>query len=147
MMLSSGQLARIAPAAEAGTRSIGVTVALPNAQERLRAGQYAVGRVVLADPRERLLLPATAVGTGGGQTHVWVIEGGRLARRAVVLGRRDETGARVEVVEGLGADARVLGTRFDNLREGALARIGGSAAGPAGTAPAVASAASSATLR
>ena len=32
----NGRLARIAPSAEAGTRSIGVTVALPNAQEPLR---------------------------------------------------------------------------------------------------------------
>jgi len=143
----TGTLARIAPAAEAGTRSIGVTVALQNAQERLRAGQYAVGRVLLDDPQQRLLLPATAVGSAAGQNHVWVIEGGRLARRAVVLGRRDESGARVEVLEGVGADARVLGTRFDNLREGGLARISGSAAGPAGSAPAVASAASGPSAR
>lgn len=143
----TGQLARIAPAAEAGTRSIGVTVALANAQERLRAGQYAVGRVLLPDTTERLLLPATAVGSTAGQSHVWVIEGGRLARRAVMLGRRDEAGARVEVLEGVGPDSRVLVTRFDNLREGAQARIAGSAAAPASTGPAVASAASSPAVR
>ena len=38
----TGQLARIAPAAEAGTRSIGVTVGLDNPKETLRAGQYAL---------------------------------------------------------------------------------------------------------
>jgi len=119
----AGQLLRIAPAAEAGTRAIGLTVALANAQERLRAGQYAVGEVLLADPRQRLLLPATAVDSSAGQTHVWVITGGRLARRAVTLGRRDETGARVEVVEGITSDMQVLGARFDNLREGAWALI------------------------
>lgn len=137
----TGQLARIAPAAEAGTRSIGVTVALANAQERLRAGQYAIGEVLLPDDRQRLLLPATAVGSTAGQSHVWVIEGGRLARRAVTLGRRDEAGGRVEVLDGIGADARVLATRFDNLREGALALVIGNAPAGATTAPAVASAA------
>jgi membrane fusion protein (multidrug efflux system) len=125
----TGQLARIAPAAEAGTRSIGVTVALANAQERLRAGQYAIGEVQLPDDRQRLLLPAAAVGSTAGQNHVWVIEGGKLARRAVTLGRRDEAGARVEVLDGVGADAQVLGARFDNLREGAQ--------GPGGRAPPV----------
>jgi membrane fusion protein (multidrug efflux system) len=137
----TGQLARIAPAAEAGTRSIGVTVALANAQERLRAGQYAIGEVLLPDDRQRLLLPAAAVGSTAGQNHVWVIEGGKLARRAVTLGRRDEAGARVEVLDGIGADAKVLGARFDNLREGAQALVTGSAPAGAATGPAVASAA------
>lgn len=137
----TGQLARIAPAAEAGTRSIGVTVALANAQERLRAGQYAIGEVQLPDDRQRLLLPAAAVGSTAGQNHVWVIEGGKLARRAVTLGRRDEAGARVEVLDGVGADAQVLGARFDNLREGAQALVTGSAPPGAATGPAVASAA------
>ena len=137
----TGQLARIAPAAEAGTRSIGVTVALANAQERLRAGQYAIGEVQLPDDRQRLLLPAAAVGSTAGQNHVWVIEGGKLARRAVTLGRRDEAGARVEVLDGVGVDAQVLGARFDNLREGALARVTGRLPAGAATGPAVASAA------
>ncbi len=132
----TGQLARIAPAAEAGTRSIGVAVVLANAQQRLRAGQYAIGDVLLADDRQRLLLPAAAVGSSAGQSHVWVIDtaGGagasRLVRRAVTLGRRDEAGARVEILDGIAADARVLATRFDNLRDGALARITASAPAP-----------------
>ncbi len=140
----TGQLARIAPAAEAGTRSIGVTVALANAQERLRAGQYAIGEVLLPDDRQRLLLPAAAVGSTAGQSHVWVIEGGKLARRAVTLGRRDEAGGRVEVLDGVAADARVLASRFDNLREGAQALVTGSAPAGAATGPAVASAAAAA---
>jgi membrane fusion protein, multidrug efflux system len=143
----TGQLARIAPAAEAGTRSIGVTVALANAQERLRAGQYAIGEVLLPDDRQRLLLPAAAVGSTAGQSHVWVIESGRLARRAVTLGRRDEAGARVEVIDGIGADAQVLASRFDNLREGAQALVTGSAPAGAAGVPAVASAASAPALR
>jgi membrane fusion protein (multidrug efflux system) len=133
----TGQLVRIAPAAEAGTRSIGVTVALANAKEHLRAGQYGLGQVRLADERERLLLPVTAVGSTAGQAHVWVIEQGRLARRAVTLGRRDEAGGRVEVVDGLPATAQVLAAKFDNLREGAPASV------VAAKVPPVASAAAS----
>ena len=63
-----GQLSRIAPAVEAGLRSIGVTVALANPQERLRAGQYALARVTLADPQPRLVLPLAAVGASSGQS-------------------------------------------------------------------------------
>lgn len=119
----AGRVARIAPAAEPGTRSIGVTIELSNPGERLRAGQYAMVRAELADEVERLTLPATAVGNTSGQDHVWLIEDGRLARRAVALGRRDERQGRVEVLKGLGPTSLVLAARFDNLRDGAGATL------------------------
>jgi RND family efflux transporter MFP subunit len=119
----TGTLARIAPAVEAGTRSIGVTIALANPKESFRAGQYALARVVIADPAQRLTLPASAIGTTSGQHHVWVIESGTLVRRAITTGRRDERDGRVEVLQGLAANHQVLAARFDNLREGAKAVV------------------------
>ncbi|MBL8332000.1 MAG: efflux RND transporter periplasmic adaptor subunit [Rubrivivax sp.] len=133
----AGRIARIAPAAEPGTRSIGVAIALANPGERLRAGQYAVARLELPGEAERLTLPLAAVGQAAGQDHVWVIEGGKLARRGVMLGRRDEREGRVEVLEGLNPGAQVLAARFDNLREGARASV------VAAKGPPVASAAAS----
>lgn len=119
----TGQLARIAPAAEAGTRSIGVTIELANAKEMLRAGQYALAKVRLADATQRLTVPATAVGSTAGLDHVWVIESGVLARRAVTLGRRDPGEGRVEVLQGVNDGSQVLAAKFDNLREGAKAVV------------------------
>jgi membrane fusion protein, multidrug efflux system len=119
----TGTLARIAPAVEAGTRSIGVTIALANPKENFRAGQYALARVVIADTAQRLTLPASAIGSTSGQNHVWVIENGALLRRAVTTGRRDEREGRVEVLQGLTASHQVLAARFDNLREGAKAVV------------------------
>ncbi len=119
----AGRIARIAPAAEPGTRSIGVTIELANPEETLRAGQYALARAVLPDDQERLTVPATAVGNTAGQDHVWMIENGVLARRAVTLGRRDEREGRVEVLQGVDPASQVLAARFDNLREGAKALI------------------------
>lgn len=162
-----GRLARIAPAAEAGTRSIGVAIALDNTprcapppratpatavgargtaasgacSEALRAGQYALARVELADAQQRLTLPVASIGGTGGQDHVWVIHEGALLRRVVTLGRRDAALGRVEVLNGLQAEAQVLAARFDNLREGAKAVIvadkaANNAAGPASSASA-----------
>ena len=133
----AGELARIAPAAEAGTRSIGVTVLLANPGERLRAGQYALARVVLADPQARLVLPLAAIGATSGQSFVWLIDQGVLLRRAVTLGRRDEAQGRVELLAGVDAESKVLAARFDNLREGAPARVL-PVAETAGAAPAAA---------
>jgi RND family efflux transporter MFP subunit len=137
----TGQLARIAPAAEPGTRSIGVTISLANPKEQFRAGQYALGRVVLADPTQRVTVPLGALGSMSGQEHVWVIDNGALVRRAVTTGRRDESHSRVEVLSGLAPTAQVLAARFDNLREGTRATVVNKAA------PVASAAASATTLR
>jgi membrane fusion protein, multidrug efflux system len=118
-----GRLARIAPAAEAGTRSIGVTVALPNADEKLRAGQYALARVQIPDATTRLTLPVLAVFKGAAQDEVWVIDNGKLTRRAVTVGRRDDAQGLVEIVAGVTPTTQVLSTRFDNLSEGRSAVV------------------------
>jgi RND family efflux transporter MFP subunit len=135
-----GTLARIAPAADAGTRSIGVAVQIDNPTEALRAGQYAVAQVVIGGVTPRLTVPVGAISTASGQEYVWTIEKGQLLRRTVITGRRDPVRGRAEVLEGLSPDAYVLGARFDNLREGAKARIVASAT-PNSPAPAAAASA------
>jgi membrane fusion protein (multidrug efflux system) len=137
----AARLVRIAPAAEPGTRSIGVTIAIDNPKETLRAGQYALARVDLQDPQQRLSVPIPAVGNTAGQDHVWLIENGQLMRRAVTLGRRDDANGRVEVLTGVTNASQVLGMRFDNLREGIKASIGAGKQAPVASA-----AASSATV-
>jgi multidrug efflux pump subunit AcrA (membrane-fusion protein) len=139
---AAGRIARIAPAAEPGTRSIGVTIELPNPKETMRAGQYALARTTLEDDAERLTLPLTAVGNTAGQDHVWVIESGLLSRRAVMLGRRDTREGRVEVLQGVTPTSVVLAARFDNLREGAKALVVATK-----TAPVASAAASTPALR
>ncbi len=132
----AGRVARIAPAAEPGTRSIGVTIELPNPREQLRAGQYALARASLPDDTDRLVLPASAVGQTSGQDHVWVIESGQLARRAITVGRRDEREGRVEVLQGVTPASVVLAARFDNLREGAKALVVAARSAPVASAAA-----------
>jgi len=119
----AGKIDRIAPAAEAGTRAIGVVVALDNKGERYRAGQYAQARVQLADDATRLTVPTGAVGQASGQDFVWAIENGALVRRIVITGRKDPATGRVEVSKGLTADTQILAARFDNLKEGAQAKV------------------------
>jgi RND family efflux transporter MFP subunit len=117
------KIARIAPAAEPGTRSIGVTLELANPKEAFRAGQYAVAKVELPDDAQRLTVPITAISRNSGQEQVWMIENGALIRRIVTTGRSDTREGRVEVLQGIKADAQVLAARFDNLREGDKAAI------------------------
>lgn len=117
------RIARIAPAAEPGTRSIGVTLVLDNPKELYRAGQYAAAKVVLPDDTQRLTVPMAAVSRNSGQEQVWMIENGALARRIVTTGRSDAREGRVEILSGLKPEAQVLAARFDNLREGDKAQV------------------------
>jgi len=132
---AAGRIARIAPAAEPGSRAIGVTVVLPNPRERLRAGQYGMVKVQVGDDKPRLSLPDAAVMSSAGQHQVWTLDAGVLRRRSVTLGRQDAGSGRVEVVEGLPENAQVLAARYDNLREGTRATVVGSASGAAQRAP------------
>lgn len=118
-----GRIDRIAPSALAGTRGIQVVVAIANPQERFRAGQYASVAASLDDATQRLTVPLSALGQASGQDYVWTIEKGVLVRRIVITGRRQVATGRVEVTQGLPPDVPVLAARFDNLKEGAPARI------------------------
>ena len=103
--------------------SLSVVVTLENQGERYRAGQYAQARVELADDAARLTVPSGAVGQASGQDFVWAIENGALVRRIVITGRKDIASGRVEVSKGLAAETQILAARFDNLKEGAPARV------------------------
>jgi len=119
----SGKIERINPMTEAGTRAILVYVGIPNRDGSLRGGMFATGRIALAADAPAPTLPQTAIRTEAGQTYVWTIEQGRLVRRMVVLGRRDEEAGRVELKTALPAELAILGARFDNLKDGAPALV------------------------
>ncbi len=119
----AGRIARINPATEPGTRAIMVYVALRNPDAALRSGMFANGRIALAASAPMATLPASAVRTEAGQSYVWVVDGGKLARRIVTIGRRDDDAGLVEVKTPLPKDLPVLATRFENLKEGAPALV------------------------
>ncbi|MFM2397964.1 MAG: hypothetical protein RL341_121 [Pseudomonadota bacterium] len=118
-----GKIERIAPAAEAGTRSIGVFVAIDNPKELLRAGQYATAKVDVGDPKPRLTVPATALSALSGEEYVWTLEKDVVTRRIITTGRKDAASGRVEVLNGLAPDVYVLAARFDNLKDGAPGKV------------------------
>jgi len=119
----TGRIERINPATEAGTRAILVFVGIPNPNNELRGGMFATGRIALAASAPVLSLPAGAVRNEAGQTFVWAIEDGKLVKRMIVTGRRDDESGRIEVKTALPATLKVLAARFENLKEGAPALV------------------------
>ena len=119
----TGRIERIAPSTETGTRAILVFVGIPNADAALRGGMFATGRIALSAGEAVASLPVSAVRNEGGQTFVWAIEDGKLAKHAVAVGRRDEEAGRVELKSALPTTLKVLAARFENLKEGAPALV------------------------
>ena len=118
----AGRLERINPSTEPGTRTINVYVSLPNDEALLRAGMFARVAVVTSDT-EVLALPMAAVRSENGTTFVWTVREGRIERRLIEVGRRDERAQLIEVRGGLSVDDTVLATKFDNLKDGLAARV------------------------
>ena len=86
----TGRIERINPSTEPGTRAILVYVGIAQSEPRCAAAcsRPAASRSPRARPRPRCR--ATAVRIEAGQTFVWTIDDGKLVRRIVVVGRRDE---------------------------------------------------------
>jgi len=121
----AGRIVRINPSTEPGTRAILVYVALRNPDAALRSGMFANGRIALAASEPIASLPQSAVRTEAGQSFIWVIVDGKLARRIVTIGRRDEVAGLIEVRSPLPKSLPVLATRFENLKEGSPALVKG----------------------
>ena len=118
-----GEVERINPMTEAGTRAILVFVEIPNPDAVLRGGMFATGRIRLAAGKPVPTLPDMAIRSEAGQNFVWAIDKGKLLRRIVVIGKRDEAAGRTELKTSLPSDMLILASRFDNLKDGAPAIV------------------------
>jgi RND family efflux transporter MFP subunit len=119
----AGRVDRINPSTEPGTRAIIVHVSLPNPDAALRVGMFATGRIALAAGTPTPTLPTAALRSEAGQSYIWTIESGKLLRRVVATGRRDDANGRIEIRTPLSAQVPVLAGRFDNLKDGAPAIV------------------------
>jgi len=116
-----GKVERINPVTEPGSRAIRLFVSVPNADASLRGGMFAQGAVTVSQTASAPVLPLGAVFEEAGQSYVFVIEAGQLARRAVQLGFRDEASGLAEVSSGLAVGAVVVRVRMTGLKAGSAA--------------------------
>jgi RND family efflux transporter MFP subunit len=126
-----GRVERINPLAEAGSRSITLYLSVANQGGLLRGGMFVKGLLVLSSTAAAAVIPADAVREDGGQSFVFTLASGRIARRDVVLGLREEQAALVEVKSGLEAGAQVVSARMVGLKAGARAIVKSAQAAPA----------------
>ncbi|MGE3990282.1 efflux RND transporter periplasmic adaptor subunit [Pseudorhodoplanes sp.] len=119
----TGRVVRIGLESDRVTEERRVYLRGENPPVRVFLGEQAEFWITVAKLDQALLVPSAAVhGYDGRQGTVWTVEDGRLRRRLVQFRHRTED-ARLEIVAGVPADARVVTRLESGLREGRAARV------------------------
>jgi RND family efflux transporter MFP subunit len=126
-----GQVERINPSAEAGSRSISVFVTLANADGALKGGMFASGRLAALSRGAVNAIPAVALREEGGQSFVFIVKDGKIDRKPVTPGTRNVDMGLVEIRDGLDEGATVVAVKMEGLKPGATALVKGAPSTPA----------------
>ncbi|WP_404366306.1 efflux RND transporter periplasmic adaptor subunit [Corallococcus coralloides] len=124
-----GEVERINPAVDPATGQVRIYVSIPNSEQTLLSGLFALGRVA-SQSREALAVPVDALDTRQEPPTVQRISNGKVEEVPVTLGLRDDVEQAVEVRSGLKAgDVVLLGSARD-LTNGTPVKLTGAPEGP-----------------
>ncbi|MBV8634596.1 MAG: efflux RND transporter periplasmic adaptor subunit [Burkholderiaceae bacterium] len=114
-----GKVARINPAADAGSRAITVYIAVDNPDGALRGGMFANGGITLQQSAATPVVPLAAVHIDNGAASVFKIENGKVVEQPVKLGLKNEDEGMVSVLSGLTAGTRIIAIKhLDGIKPG-----------------------------
>lgn len=101
-----GRVLRIAPTVDKTSRTVKVRAEIPNPGHELRDGEYADVTIVVGAPRRTMTIPWAGVEHENDQDFAYVSQGGKYAKRKLLLGEKN--GDRCEVLRGLKEGERVV---------------------------------------
>jgi membrane fusion protein, multidrug efflux system len=120
-----GRVIEINPAVDTATRSARVRIRVNNAPGKLRAGMFVEGEILTGVEPRAIVVPAGAVYRGVGaaqESYVFVVEDGKAVRRAVRIGREQDS--RLEIAEGLKPGDALIAEQRIELAEGVRVEAG-----------------------
>jgi len=112
-----GCIARLRPELDKLTRTVAVTIRVPNDDGRLKPGMYARIRLILEEHDQVPIVPDEALLTLEDGLHVYVVNGGEARLRKLRIGLRE--GHWNEVLDGLSPGEIVVVRGKEMLRDGA----------------------------
>jgi len=112
----SGYVSRIRPELDTATRTVTVTIRVPNDDGSLKPGMYARIKLILEEHDQVPLVPDEALISLEGETRVYVVNQGKTHVRKVRIGL--EEGNLNEVLDGLQPGEKVVVRGHQMLREG-----------------------------
>lgn len=111
-----GRVRFVSPALEASQRALSVEALVANPGGELKPGLFATARIEQSAKTPGVLVPADAVQTVGGTSHVFVVNSDRVEERLVTVGQA--IGNRIEIANGLKAGERVATANLGQLVDG-----------------------------
>lgn len=112
-----GEVTRVNPVAQTGTRTVPIYVLLDNDDGRLRGGMFATGQITVAEKADAIAVPLAALREDAEGSYVLKLDNGTLARQPVTRGTTWDRGATVEV-DGLAAGDTIVTAPLTELSAG-----------------------------
>lgn len=113
-----GSVAVVDTRVDSVTRAVKVTAILPNPDEALRPGMFLSVRLATATRENALLAPEEAIIAEGPRQVAYVVKDGKIDRRAVTIGQRQQ--GTVEIVTGLAEGESLVVRGVQRIRAGML---------------------------
>jgi membrane fusion protein, multidrug efflux system len=120
-----GNVTRINPATQAGSRSIAIYIQVANPQDMLKVGMFVDAQLVLRTKANVIAIPQTAVHKESSGAYVYALENNLIVRKNITLGQEGRSGevALIEITSGLNAEDQIVKTDMGNLRPGTPVRM------------------------
>ena len=116
-----GTVGRVSPVVDPKTGTFDVIAQFNDASQTLRSGMFGRVNIVTATHNDTLVVPRVALLTEDGSAAVYIVAGGRVARKSVRVGFTGD--GRSEILEGLTAGDQVITLGQNAVREGSLVEV------------------------
>lgn len=112
-----GNVEFVSPAVQLPARTLTVKAMVPNGKRRLQAGMFVEARLATEVRPRAVVVPEEALLAVQGSSYLWVVDSGKVTRRAVGIGVRSP--GEVEITSGVQAGEQVVVGGLELLQEGA----------------------------
>jgi len=116
-----GHVRFVSPAFRPDQRALTVEAVVPNDDGALKPGMFASAEILLPADAPSVVVPAAAVVTEAGVSHVFVVRDAAVEQRMITSGIT--VGGRTEVRQGVAAGETVATSRLGALTDGARVRV------------------------
>lgn len=117
----SGTIITASPVVDEKTRTAKIEADIPNPNERLRHGMFGRLNLAVENKDDTLIVPIGSISWEGEKQFVYKIIGGKLKRKEVKTGLRNDK--HVEILEGLAESDEIAVGNLLNLKDGEAVAI------------------------
>ena len=96
---------------------------LPNSDGALKGGMFANGTLAATGRSAVNALPLASLIEEGGQTFVYAIKGGVIARKPITIGAKNVERGLVEIRSGIETGTEVIAVKAEGLKHGSKAVV------------------------